>query len=252
VFDLQDDEEDEMQAGIRDKRATTRKVDLDTGVVDMRVAREHATRDGDMTKEQFEELELEDGRLPDGMPVLTLFHSKDPLVQELLKLPVPDPMELLLSKRAEHDALLRQQKQEDDNYRVSIERTAQETEIAANKPKRVVAGEKAVSEDDSEEKPVSAKPGEGRILDEPELPPELAQALPEAIINCQRRVVWASTARIKRTAMQCLACLITYQEAMLGKRDPITGEENEPEPALFPGTQPPFGAQNPMQAGNRK
>jgi hypothetical protein len=242
VFDLQDDEEDEMQAGIRDKRATTRKVDLDTGIVDMRVAREHAARDGDMTKEQFEELELEDGRLPDGMPVLTLFHSKDPLVQELLKLPVPDPMELLLSKRAEHDALVRQQKQEDENYRVGIERTAQETEIEAKKPKPVVANAKTVGEDDSEEKPVSAKPVVGRILDAPELPPELQEELPKAIINCQRRVVWASTARIKRIALQCLACLITYQEALMGKRDPITGEEYEHNGS--------FPENNEMEPGN--
>ena len=91
-FDYKDDEEDRQQAEIQAVRAETRKVDIETGVVTVRVAREQALHSDDLTEAQFNQMELEDGRLPDGADVLTLFDSLDPLLIEMLDLGVDEPL----------------------------------------------------------------------------------------------------------------------------------------------------------------
>jgi hypothetical protein len=50
--------------------------------------------DGDLTQSQFERLELDDGRLPDGTSVLTLFYSTDPKIKKYLDMGVDDPMNM--------------------------------------------------------------------------------------------------------------------------------------------------------------
>ena len=92
TFDFQDDQQDRQQAEIQDKRANTRKTDIETGVVTVRVAREQALADGDLTAAQFAQMELEAGRLPAGDDVLTLFDSADPLLIEMLDLGVEEPL----------------------------------------------------------------------------------------------------------------------------------------------------------------
>jgi len=104
VFDFQDDEQDRQQADIRSSRAETRKVDLETGVIDVRTAREQALDAGDITLAQFNKMELEDGRLPNGDDVLTLFDTTDPVLVELLDLGVDEP--LLLDANDELDMIL--------------------------------------------------------------------------------------------------------------------------------------------------
>ena len=92
VFDYQDDEQDERQANIRKVRADTREKNLNTGVVNVRTARERALADGDLTRAQFDELELEDGRLDNGDDVLTLFATTDEFFVEMLDLGVDEPL----------------------------------------------------------------------------------------------------------------------------------------------------------------
>jgi len=94
VYDFQDDEQDRMVAEIREKRANRRKVDLETGVIDTRTARQQAMDSGDITEQQYNSLELEDGRLPDGRDVLTLFSSTDDFYLRLLDVGVPNPLAL--------------------------------------------------------------------------------------------------------------------------------------------------------------
>jgi hypothetical protein len=92
VFDYQDDEQDRLQADIQKTRSDRHKTDIEDGVVTIRVAREQALSDGDLTRAQFEQLELEDGNLPDGESVLTLYSSLDPFFIEHLDLGTDDPL----------------------------------------------------------------------------------------------------------------------------------------------------------------
>lgn len=98
VFDLIDDEQDERQANIRETRSATRERNLAIAVTDIRTEREKMLTAGDITQEQFNRLELEDGRLPDGNVVLTLFHSGEPEIQRLLSLSVGDPLDVEMNR----------------------------------------------------------------------------------------------------------------------------------------------------------
>ena len=76
-FDYQDDSEDRQRAEIRNVRAQGRERDLQSGVINKRVTRQQMLHEGEITSSQFEDLELEDGRLPNGVDVTTLFESDD-------------------------------------------------------------------------------------------------------------------------------------------------------------------------------
>ncbi len=91
-FDLIDDEQDEQHANIQSKRATILKTQLETGVYDMRTAREYALSNNDLTQAQFDRLELEDGRLPDGSPVLSLFQVDNEPFLSWLDMGVQNPL----------------------------------------------------------------------------------------------------------------------------------------------------------------
>ena len=83
-FDYQDDTEDRQRAEIINVRAQSRERDLLINVTNHRVIRQNMLRDGELTRSQFEDLELEDGRLPSGVEVTILFESKDPDYSKLL------------------------------------------------------------------------------------------------------------------------------------------------------------------------
>jgi len=83
-FDFQDDEQDRTAAEIEDLRAQSLERELNVGAIDVRTAREKMLEDGDLTDAQFRELELNDGRLEDGLDVLTLFYSTDSQIKGLL------------------------------------------------------------------------------------------------------------------------------------------------------------------------
>lgn len=106
-FDYQDDAQDRQVADIRQVRATTADTNLRSKVLDMRAVRQQMLQSGDISNAQFEELELEDGRLPDGTSVLSLFNHPD--YKAMLNLGTPDPLmldkeelkPLVLEKKAE-------------------------------------------------------------------------------------------------------------------------------------------------------
>jgi len=93
-FDYQDDAQDRQVADIRAVRTTTHAAALTSKALDIRTVRQQMVQDGDLSQSQFEELELQDGRLPDGSSVLSLF--AEPEHKAMLNLGVPDP--LLLDK----------------------------------------------------------------------------------------------------------------------------------------------------------
>ena len=90
-FDYVDDTQDNQAATMDKTRAETRTVNLASGAITLAIARQKMVDDGELSPEQFEQLELEDGRLSDGMDLLTLFMSTDPEISRVLNLGVDDP-----------------------------------------------------------------------------------------------------------------------------------------------------------------
>ncbi len=76
-FDFQDDAEDRQRAEILSVRSYSRVRRMSTKVTNVRVEREIMLSDKEITQEQFEELELYDGRLETGVTVDVLFYSDD-------------------------------------------------------------------------------------------------------------------------------------------------------------------------------
>ncbi len=76
-FGFQDDLADQHRANIRDIRSTTRARDLKAGTTTTRVTHEQQLEEQEVTVDQFALLELEQGRLPSGLPLRTLFQSED-------------------------------------------------------------------------------------------------------------------------------------------------------------------------------
>jgi hypothetical protein len=77
VFDYQDDAQDRQAAEIRATRSQSRQRDLITSVTNVRLERQLMLENKEISLEQFEELELSDGRLVDGLDVEILFESED-------------------------------------------------------------------------------------------------------------------------------------------------------------------------------
>lgn len=92
VFDLQDDEQDRINAEIEHTRADTRIRNLESGVTNVRVERERALADNDLTRAQFIQLELDDGRLEDGTPIIALFGSDNRRLSEFLDIGIDNPL----------------------------------------------------------------------------------------------------------------------------------------------------------------
>lgn len=90
VFDYQDDEQDRQQAEIRKIRSEVSEKNTATGVWSIQVARQQALSAGDITEQQYEDMELEDGRLIDGQEVINLFYTTDPTLREMLSMSVGD------------------------------------------------------------------------------------------------------------------------------------------------------------------
>jgi hypothetical protein len=96
-FNEQDDEQDRTTAEIKELRSKTYAASLNTGAINERVLRQQMLAVGDLTQQQYDELELEDGRLPDGQDVLNLFYSPD--YQEILSLAVGDVLNVEANDR---------------------------------------------------------------------------------------------------------------------------------------------------------
>jgi len=87
VFDYQDDAQDRQRADISQVRSTARKNNIESGVTTKRVERERMLSDGEITDEQFAQLELEDGRLPDGRDAIVMFFDDNAFITNLLDFP---------------------------------------------------------------------------------------------------------------------------------------------------------------------
>jgi hypothetical protein len=110
VFDFQDDEQDRASAEIAATRAKTRTSDINAGIISPRVAREQMLKNGEITQDEFDEMELDDARLPDGMDVLTLFHSNDGQVQGMLAIDaIGEPLDVGLNNREQWIAAIDKQ-----------------------------------------------------------------------------------------------------------------------------------------------
>lgn len=93
-FDFQDDAQDRQVAEIRKIRADRRLQDHTSGAMTSRIMREAMFRDGDIDVSQFERMELEDGRLQDGTPLVSLFYKKNSETSRYLDLGVADPLDI--------------------------------------------------------------------------------------------------------------------------------------------------------------
>lgn len=93
VFDFQDDEQDQQVAIIRDIRGRNRDRDLGDSSINIRTARTMMLRDKDLSSEEFEDMEIRDGRLPDGTSISILFYSSDPVLSRSLGF-LADPLSI--------------------------------------------------------------------------------------------------------------------------------------------------------------
>ncbi len=92
IFDYQDDEQDRMRAENQNIRAQMRRTNLEMALTTIRVERERMLAEGEITEAQFAEMELQDGRLPSGDDILTLFASPESDVYEYLELGMENPL----------------------------------------------------------------------------------------------------------------------------------------------------------------
>jgi hypothetical protein len=85
VADWRDDYQDERRAVNQDIRARNRERDLGDEAISIRAAREQMVEVGDITRDQFINMEQEDGRLENGSTIGAVFYSSDPPYSTLLK-----------------------------------------------------------------------------------------------------------------------------------------------------------------------
>lgn len=86
-FDNQDDAQDQEQAKIWEIRSAARQRDISAGITTIQAERARMLRNGEITEEEYELMELADGRLPNGMDVLNLFYSTQEPFASLLSGP---------------------------------------------------------------------------------------------------------------------------------------------------------------------
>jgi hypothetical protein len=95
TFDFQDDAQDRQSAEIGKIRQERWNYAMNNGSLNTRIIREQMLQAGDLDRSQFERLELEDGRLPDGTDILNLFFSTDKNLSEYLDMGVANPCDTI-------------------------------------------------------------------------------------------------------------------------------------------------------------
>lgn len=93
VSDFVDDDLDEQQARVVESHARASATNIKSEVLDVRSVRLGQMRKRHITRDEFERLELADGRLYDGNSVLSLFYARDTYLKSLLDLGVDDPLD---------------------------------------------------------------------------------------------------------------------------------------------------------------
>lgn len=86
VLPEEDKDTDGTLARIKANLALARDKNIGNGVSNIRVEREKQFENGEISKSQFEKLELENGRLPNGLPIQALFLSQERGLSELLNI----------------------------------------------------------------------------------------------------------------------------------------------------------------------
>lgn len=109
-FDFKDDEEDMQRANIRDIRGRNRERDLGNGSITTRVSRIRMLQDNDIDRNLYEDMEITDGRLPDGRSIAFLFFDKDSVYSEYLQF-MPDPLLFNENDYEESVAAIQKQRQ---------------------------------------------------------------------------------------------------------------------------------------------
>lgn len=142
-FDVPDDWIDQVQAEIQNTRSMRYERNLGDGAVNVRVTREQMLAVGEITEAQFREMELDDGRTQDGLPVDVLFYGDNPYLQGI------DPEDF---SEEEVKARLKEAKQ------ASVKDTGERRQAA----KEAVAALEWLlePEEEEEERPDVAKPRE--------------------------------------------------------------------------------------------
>lgn len=102
VFDFQDDAQDRQRAEIEKERSLARKTNLEFGVSNERTERQRMMAEGSISDAQFKDLELQDGRLPDGNPLQSLFFVDDEIYNEILTIPgISNPTDIYNNDKEE-------------------------------------------------------------------------------------------------------------------------------------------------------
>lgn len=94
-FDQQDDAEDRQSADIAQVRSQARERDIIAGTLTVRAARQRMLTNREISEEQFANMELDDGRLPDGSSIMSMLYTDDPLVRPLLQFSVENPDDIM-------------------------------------------------------------------------------------------------------------------------------------------------------------
>lgn len=112
TFDQTDDESDERTADLRHKRAEIYRYYKSNKIAGNRTIRQMAVESGDMKESQLFYEELQEGRLPDGTSVLSLFHSYEPTIKRMLTLDgIKDPLDTdSNNKKTVIDAIKKQER----------------------------------------------------------------------------------------------------------------------------------------------
>ncbi|NPU89990.1 MAG: hypothetical protein HPY87_08960 [Fervidobacterium sp.] len=144
-FDYQDDAEDRQVADINNVRATTRQFNINNSVTDVRTERELMLLHGEISREQFVQLELNDGRLDDGTSVEVLFYSDDKDYsewlanggnkEEIMKIIVTSksPEKVEKARKALAAIEYREKKSKDEMNNRLLEQARQQNAILANR-----------------------------------------------------------------------------------------------------------------------
>jgi len=86
VMDFQDDEEDQQRAIIQDIRSRRIARLSESGSIDREAQRRTMLLDGELPREEFLRMQLEEGKLEDGQPIESLFFSRDDIISGLTAL----------------------------------------------------------------------------------------------------------------------------------------------------------------------
>lgn len=167
-FDFQDDAEDQQAADIRHTRAQTRQSDMVAKVITARTVRQQMMADNEITASQFETMELEDGRLPSGVSVMTLFYSKKAPFTEILNMGVENPEDIytndpekMFKKIAEQRRLIHEKIATTPNYTRQL--PYMQAEAALNALEKMYQEQKATAQQDEMMEQGMAMPGRGSL-----------------------------------------------------------------------------------------